>query len=269
MNSAEKLISRAREGHFQEVLPQLLEIARRSGGARGPVWESAAASIQILLWSDRPGEAADLAESVIRADAPSGGELCDQDMPFDQALLAAPDRSAADLAERLAAVAETVPAGRVLQERLSWLSQQVTQRPLAELLTGYRPWGVPLPASGAKHRSPLVERDFDTLTDDEKRVVWQSMRNANDFPRAHELAAEGGHTPPQYAVCAWMAGWYAVEGDIERGEAMLLAAHDRWHPYKKWDAIPTAPVLQPTLRLVTTDRVREHYLTRPIGPEAK
>lgn len=37
----------------------------------------------------------------------------------------------------------------------------------------------------------------------------------------------------------------------------------------KWDAIPNGPVLQPTLRLITTDRVREHYLTRPIGPEAE
>uniref|UniRef100_J1RSY1 Uncharacterized protein n=1 Tax=Streptomyces auratus AGR0001 TaxID=1160718 RepID=J1RSY1_9ACTN len=59
-----------------------------------------------------------------------------------------------------------------------------------------------------------------------------------------------------------------MEGDIPRGERMLLAAHARWWPYMKWDAIPASPVLQPTLRLVTTDHVREHYLTRPIGPEA-
>ncbi|MYW69535.1 hypothetical protein GTY65_36535 [Streptomyces sp. SID8379] len=269
MNSAEKLISHAREGHFEEALPQLLEIARRPGGARGPVWESAAASIQILLWLDRPAEAADLADSLIRTDGPSGGELCDQDMPFDEALLAAPEVSPAAVAARLAAVAETVPAGRVLQTRLQWLSEELPRRSPEELMPGFRPWGVPLPPSGPKHRSPLVERDFETLTDDEKRVVWQSLRNANDFPRAHELATRGGHIPPQYAVCSWMAGWYAVQGDIERGENMLLAAHGRWHPYKNWDAIPTAPVLQPTLRLVTTDRVREHYLTRPIGPEAK
>ncbi|MFJ9128804.1 hypothetical protein ACIRJS_32355 [Streptomyces sp. NPDC102340] len=269
MNSAEKLISHAREGHFQEALPQLLEIARRPGGARGPVWEAAAASIQILEWLDRPGEASDLAESLIRTDGPSGGELCDQDMPFDQAFLAAPNVSPEAIADRLAEVAETVPTGRVLHKRLSWLSGQLTQRPLTELLPGFRPWGVPLPPSGAKHRSPLVERDFETLTADEQHVVWMSLRTANDFPRAHDLAVQGGHTPPRYAECSWMAGWYAVEGDIERGEAMMLAAHSRWHPYKKWDAIPTAPALQPTLRLVTTDRVREHYLTRPIGPEAK
>jgi hypothetical protein len=28
-------------------------------------------------------------------------------------------------------------------------------------------------------------------------------------------------------------------------------------------------VLHPTLRQVCTDRVREYYLTRPIGPEAE
>ncbi|KQV13244.1 hypothetical protein ASE03_14975 [Kitasatospora sp. Root187] len=56
---------------------------------------------------------------------------------------------------------------------------------------------------------------------------------------------------------------------MARGERLLLAAHSRWWPYMKWDAIPNGPVLQPTLRLITTDRVREHYLTRPIGPEAE
>jgi hypothetical protein len=50
---------------------------------------------------------------------------------------------------------------------------------------------------------------------------------------------------------------------------MLLAAHSKWWPYMKWDAIPDDPVLQPTLRLAVTDRVREHYLTRPIGPGAE
>lgn len=269
MNSAEKLISYARAGHFQEALPQLLDIARRPGGARGPVWEAAAASTQILLWLDRPGEAADLTESLIRKDAPSGGELCHQDMPFDDALLATPGASPEEIADRVAAVAQTVPTGRVLHKRLSWLAGQLTQRPLAELMPGSCPWGVPLPHAGAKRQSPLVDRDFETLDADEQHVVWMSLRTANDFPRAHELFVGAGHTPPRYAECCWLAGWYAVRGDTERGEALLLAAHSRWHPYKKWDAIPTCPVLQPTLRLVATDQVREHYLTLPIGPEAK
>lgn len=268
MNSTEKLISYAREGHFQETLPQLLEIARRPGGARGPVWEAAAASIQILQWSDRFEEAADLAESLIRTDGPSGGELCDQDMPFDEALLAAPDSSPTAIAERLTAVAETVPAGRVLQRRLSWLAQQLTLRPLEELMPGFEPWGVQVSSSDAQHHSPLVDSSYESLTTAEQRVVWQSLMSVNDFPRAHDLVGQG-HTPREYAECTWMAGWYAVQEDTERGEAMLLAAHGAWHPYMKWDALPTDSVLQPTLRLVATDRVREQYLTHPIGPEAK
>ncbi|MFZ3567770.1 hypothetical protein ACOKM5_12495 [Streptomyces sp. BH097] len=269
MNSAEKLISYARGGHFQEALPQLLEIAHRPGGARGPVWEAAAAAIQILQWLDRLGEAADLAESLIRTDGPGGGELCDQDMPFDDAFLAAPNVTPEAIADRLVAVAETLPPGRVLEQRLSWLSEQLAQPPLAQLMPGFKPWGVPLPPSGAKHRTPLVERDYETLGADEQHVVWMSLRTANDFPRAHDLFVQQGHTPPRYAECCWLAGWYAYQGDIERGETLLLAAHSRWHPYKKWDAVPTCPVLQPTLRSAVTDRVREHFLTRPIGPEAK
>lgn len=80
---------------------------------------------------------------------------------------------------------------------------------------------------------------------------------------------ESGALPEQYEICLWLAGWYATEGETEAGERMLLAAHERWWPYASWDAIPDSMVLQPTLRLVVTDRVREHYLTRPIGPEAR
>jgi hypothetical protein len=49
---------------------------------------------------------------------------------------------------------------------------------------------------------------------------------------------------------------------------MLLAAHADWWPYATWDAIPDSMVLHPVLRRACTERVREYYLTRPIGPEA-
>ena len=114
----------------------------------------------------------------------------------------------------------------------------------------------------------FVHRDFGGLEAHEKRLAWMALAEANDFRRAHALAEASGETPEQFAACTWLAGWYAVQGDVPRGERMLLAAHARWWPYAKWDAIPDAPILQPTLRLITTDRVREHYLTRPIGPEA-
>jgi hypothetical protein len=57
-----------------------------------------------------------------------------------------------------------------------------------------------------------------------------------------------------------------VNGDTSQGEDLLLAARDRWSPFTGWDVTPYSAVLQPTLRLVVTDRVREYYLTRPLGP---
>ncbi|MFD9208178.1 hypothetical protein ACFVZM_18115 [Streptomyces sioyaensis] len=267
MNAAEQLISQARHGRFGALLPELLEMAKRPGGPRDQAWEAAAAAIQTLFWQDRFAEAADLAETVIAQDGPLGGELCDQDVPFRHAFLAAELHAGVPAGPRLLAAAEHIPAGRNLGEDLLWPAEQLPEQPKEALLPNHADWGgptKPLAGPGAE----LADREFSELTTGDKQLVWQALAKANDFQRAHALAETSGETPDRFALCTWMAGWYALEGDIPRGERMLLAAHARWWPYMKWDAIPGSPVLQPTLRLVTTDHVREHYLTRPIGPEA-
>ena len=270
MNAAEQLVSQARHGRFVELLPQLLTMAGRADGSRDEAWEAAAAAIQILFWQDRFAEAAELAETVIDRDGPLGGELCDQDTPFRAAFLGAQAHAGLPAAPRLLAAAGHVPAGRNLGEELLWLAEQVSDRPVEELLPNHADWGGPAKSLGGAS-AELVERgfsDFGGLAEADRNLVWQALAKANDFERAHALAESSGQTPDRFATCTWLAGWYAVRGDVPRGERILLAAHDRWWPYMKWDAIPDAPVLQPTLRLVVTDRVREHYLTRPIGPEA-
>ncbi len=267
MNAAEKLISQARHGRFGELLPDLLEMAGRANGDRNEAWEAAAAAIQVLFWHDRFAEAADLAETLIARDGPLGGELCDQDMPFRTALLAGDLHAGAPARPRLLTAAGHVPEGRNLGDDLSWLAEVLPERPVEELLPGHFDWGGPAEAlDGAA--AELDTRDFGTLDADDRYTLWEALAEANDFERAHHLVESSGETPDRYAPCLWMAGWYAVRGDVPRGERMLLAARKRWWPYMKWDAIADDPVLQPTLRLVTTDRVREQYLTRPIGPEA-
>ncbi|MFJ8442312.1 hypothetical protein [Kitasatospora griseola] len=268
MNAAEELISRARHGRFGELLPDLLAMAGRADGSRDEAWEAAAAAIQILFWQDRFAEAADLAEQLIAQDGPLGGELCDQDVPFRQAFLAAELYAGRPAAPRLAAAAEHVPAGRNLGEELLWVAEELPARPLAELLPCPFKWGGeagPLEPG----TEDLLAADYAALTPADRQLLWQNLLNANAFDRAHTLAETSGEAPDRFATCLWMAGWYAVRGDLARGEQLLLAAHGRWWPYMKWDAIPDAPVLQPTLRPVVTDRVRAQYLTRPIGPEAE
>ncbi|MFG2919034.1 hypothetical protein ACGF0D_39920 [Kitasatospora sp. NPDC048298] len=269
MNKSEKIISHAREGNFLADLPGLLEIAGRKGGARGPVWEAAAAAVQILFWTGEFGQAADLTADLIERDGPLGGELCDQSSPFRQALLAAELHAGKPAAPRLAACAEHVPAGRVMRRDFEWACGELSRQSAERLLPCHSDWGGPaLPLDGVIG-AELLDRDFRDLDQRQGRLVWEALCETNDFARAQRLLAETGVEPEQYAVCLWMAGWYATRGEIEQGERMLLAAHSRWWPYAKWDAIPDAPVLQPALRLVATDRVRHHYLTRAIGPEAQ
>ncbi|MGK4580389.1 hypothetical protein [Kitasatospora sp. HPMI-4] len=268
MNAAERLISQARRGRFNELLPDLLEMARQPGGDRDEAWEAAAAAIQILGWHDRFAEAADLAEAIISRDGPLGGELCDQDMPFGTSFLASELHTGTPAQPRLLAAASSIPEGRILGDDLLFLANELPQRRVEELLPSYFEWGGPSEALDPGD-AELAERDFSTLDSDDKYTLWQALTEANDFEQAHRLAESSGEVPDRYAACLWMAGWYATRGDVVRGEKMLLAAQSRWWPYMKWDAIPDDPVLQPTLRLVVTDRVREQYLTRPIGPEAE
>ncbi|GAA4875645.1 hypothetical protein [Kitasatospora terrestris] len=268
MNAAERLISGARRGRFNELLPDLLDMAGRPGGDRDEAWEATAAAIQVLFWQDRFAEAADLAEALIAQDGPLGGELCDQDMPFRTALLAGELHAGTPARPRLLAGAARVPEGRNLGDDLLWLAEELPERPVEELLPSPFDWGGPAEPLD-EVAVQLAERDFSTLDADDRYTLWEALAKANDFDRAHRLVESSGRTPDRHSPCLWMAGWYAVRGDVPRGERMLLAAHDRWWPYMRWDAIPDAPVLQPTLRLVVTDRVREHYLTRPIGPEAE
>ncbi|MEY9841807.1 hypothetical protein [Streptacidiphilus sp. EB103A] len=267
MTLAEQVISGARRGAFRESLAELLGLARDHASPFG--WEAAAAAIQILFWEDRFAEAAQLAEDLIVGTAPAGGEICDQDVPFDTAFLGAQIHAGLEAAPRLVRVAESVPTGRVLQEELLWTASSLAERPVVDMLPNAGAWGGEAKPLEGVIGADLVGREYQELSARQQRVVWQALHSANDFPKARDLSERTGETPEQHAICVWMAGWYATEGALAEGEEMLLAAHRRWWPYQAWDAIPDSMVLHPTLRLVCTDRVREYYLTRPIGPEAE
>lgn len=267
MSTAEDLISRARHGAFQQVLPELLAVAGDSADPCG--WMAAAAAVQILFWEDRFAEAAQLVEELIVSTAPSGGEICDQDFPFDTAFIAAQIHAGIEAVPRMRRAAASAPEASILRQDLLWQASSLAERSALSLLPDASDWGGRVNSLEGVIGAELVERDYGELSARQKRVVWMALNSANDFPGARRLMDSSGERPEQYAVCVWMAGWYAAEGEIHRGEEMLLAAHDDWWPYATWDAIPDSMVLHPTLRRACTERVREYYLTRPIGPEAE
>ncbi|WP_030276824.1 hypothetical protein [Streptomyces sp. NRRL B-24484] len=268
MTPVERLTSRARHGRHREVLPELLALATDPAAPPDPAWEAGAAAVQILCWEDRFAEAGELAALLIERQGPGGGDLCDQDMPFDDAFLAVQLYAGVPAQPRLRAAADHVPEGRVLQDRLLWLAEQLDVRPVESLLPCHYDWGGPLRPRDGVIGEWLLDRDFTALEPRDKPVAWEAIAKTNDFARGRELVESLGELPDQYYLCLWLAGWYAVEGDVAGGERMLLAAHTRWWPYTRWDVIPTSEVLQPTLRQVVTDEVRQHYLTEPAGPEA-
>lgn len=260
-----QLATQARCGAFRETLPALLDLAHAPGTALGEAWQAGAAAITILFWLDRFTDAADLAETLITA----GGPICAQDTPFDAALLAADVHAGIAAAPRLIRLARCVPGDSVLGKRLTWLAEQLPARPVEELLPNYAPWGEPAKPLDGVIGAGLLDEDYAPLSVGKRRVLWNALRTANQVEPACALYERTGDLPPQWAVCTWLAGWYAMLGEGDHGRQVLIAARERWRPYMHWELLPGDVVLQPVLRTLATEALREYFLTTPIGPEAR
>lgn len=268
-DSAHRLATRARCGEFRAVLPELHALAERDGANAGDRWQAAAAAITIMFWLGEVGQAADLAERVIDGQSSAGQPILSEDFPFDMALLAAQLHGGVPAGPRLDRLAGQLSGESVLGRRLSWLSRELTRQPVERLLPNYSSWGEPPAAldgvAGAEH----LDADYSTLPVAKRRALWNALRSTNQFELAWDLMERSKDLPRQWAVCVWFAGWCATVGKAAEGRQLLVSAHDRWQPYAKWDCLPSDVPLQPVLRPLVVEDVREFYLTQPIGPKAR
>lgn len=260
-----QLAAAARRGEFRLTLPALLDLAHAPGTALGEAWQAGAAAITILFWLDRFTDAADLAEALVAA----GGPICAQDAPFDAALLAADAHAGTAAAPRLTRLAQHVPGDSVLGKRLTWLAEQLPDRPVERLLPNHTPWGEPAQPVDGVIGAALLDEDYASLPVGKRRVLWNALRTTNQVEPARALYERTGELPPQWAVCTWLAGWYAMLDEGDHARQILIAARERWRPYMHWELLPGDVVLQPVLRTLATEPLREHFLTTPIGPEAQ
>jgi hypothetical protein len=260
-----QLATQARCGAFRETLPALLDLAHAPGTSLSEAWQAGAAAITILFWLDRFADAADLAEALITA----GGPICAQDAPFDAALLAAEAHAGIAAAPRLARLAQHVPGDSVLGKRLTWLAGQSPARPVRQLLPNHAPWGEPAQLLHSVIGAGLLDEDYAALPVGKRRVLWNALRTTNQIEPARALYEKSGELPPQWAVCTWLAGWYAMLDEDDHARRILIAARERWRPYMHWELLPGDVVLQPVLRTLATEPLREQFLTTPIGPEAR
>lgn len=262
-----ELVEIGRRDGFPAILPALTDLAR-TGADPETAWQACAAAVGILAWNDRFAEAADLAELVIARDAPGGGSLCDQREPFGEAFIAAQLHAQVPAGPRLARLAEAVPEKRVLRSWLSNRAKGLETKPLPKLMSNFAPWDKEPGSIDSEIGGAYVDRDYHGLTGPEQRVLWEALRSTNRFGQAVELMDKVGEVPPVWVVCTWLAGGFVRHDDVERAEAVLLAAHGTWIPYDNWDVLPPDPVLQPQLRPAATARVRERYLYPSGAPDS-
>lgn len=262
-----ELVELGRRNGFPTILSALTELAR-SGAEPETAWQACAAAIDILAWTDAFAEAADLAELVIARDAPGGGSLCDQRKPFGEVFIAAQLHAQIPAGPRITRLAEAVPAKRVLHSWLSTRAKGLETKPLPKLLPNFAPWDNSPGSLDDEIGGAFLDRDYQSLTTPERRVLWEALRSTNHFETAVDLMDKFGETPPVWVVCTWLAGGFVRRGNLDRAEALLLAAHDLWTGYDAWDVLPLDPVLQPALRPAVTDRVRERYLYPSVTTES-
>jgi hypothetical protein len=265
-DTVSRLTSRARRGEFHAVLPALRAVAERDDAPADDRWQAAAGAITIMFWLDEFVAAADLAVAAIGT---GSGPVRNQDYPFDMALLAAEVHGGQQAAPRLARLAEVVPVDSVLGRRCAWLAGQAETGPIDRLLPNHSGWGAdPKPLAGV-HGAEYLDADYADLPVSRRRALWSALNNTDQGQLAWDLMERTGDIPPQWPVCVWLAGWCARSGRAEDGTRLIERAHDGWTPYARWDCLPSDLVLQPVLRTVVTDELRELFLTRPIGPEAR
>jgi hypothetical protein len=240
-------------------LDRLLEVARQRGRPADDVWPAAAAAIELLWWHDRFDEAQQLAEATIRDFVEEPGRLFAQDVPFDEALLAAAARRGDDPAPILAAARAYMPVDSVLAKRLGWLLAELLTHPPHELMGGYT-WGQE-PKPLKPNDQALADRHPTELSERERYRLYSATHNRRQFPIAMRLFEATSHYPPRWYVATWMAGELVQEGRAELATKFLTETFPDWIPYAAWDLVPTEIWLQPFLRPAVTDQLRDTILS--------
>jgi hypothetical protein len=249
----------ARTGRQRETMPELLKLV--NGQDAVSAWIAADALAGIMWWVGFTGAASDMVERVVLR---FGGRVEADDLPqtvlFTAAVVAGGYYEGTEVVGRLHRMAGALPAGSGLQRKLLFAAGGHAADPTTGLplvLGDLRP----LPA----FQQPLAAADPRTLTPGQSDDLWRAYGAASDRAGLIALHDAGCPRPIDMAV-----EWRLVQALYEAGrpfdaEAVLLAVREHWPLFTWWQTLPHTPVLNPGLRPVVTARVREEYLTLPVG----
>lgn len=90
---------------------------------------------------------------------------------------------------------------RVLRSWLSTRAKGLETRPLPKLLLGFAPWDEAPGSLDDEIGGAYVDRDYQSLTASERRVLWEALRSTNRFESAVDLMDRLEETPPVWVVC--------------------------------------------------------------------
>ena len=253
-------------GHDAASYQALLEDARISVDKGEPGrWFPFAALTQVLLWQNRPRDAADLAEWTIatyRDDVDVEWPITAEIAPLRDALLV--ERLITDVADpqRVDRVAAQLDPTTVLGSSLQFATTALVdgRPPLNQLVSGYENWDELEQPLHAPYDD--MWRRLDRLRPAEIQRLWPGVHASRNITLARELSDRFGVTTPLWDVRAWIAGWQVRNGDLTGAQTTLRAGLELCEPLAVWDVLEISPVTRPALLPAATDDFRLEVLRR-------
>lgn len=232
---------------------------------RETAWRAADTVIEVLVWRDEMGRAADLAEHTMLDPGLHNTGLVDERAPFGLALAAAEVYMGVPAASRLHEASSALPTESVLGAHVSWMAKELQDTSARDFLARNRPWQK-RSRNAARIDRELLARDWSTLSYKEVDLLWSAAQRMNDFDLACQILGTTGTYPTRWQFVSWFATWLVHKERADEASTVLLACRESFHPATPWEVLPVTAPVDPDLRRAVTPEVRQAYLEQIRNP---
>ena len=246
------------DSEAQATLNELNALARQRED-RETAWRAADTAIEVLVWRDEIGSAADLAEYTVLDPELHETGLVDERAPSGLVLVAAEVYAGVPVVPRLHEAASVLPAESVLGSHVSWMVKEIQDTSAREFLARHRPWQKRA-RKAARIDRELLARDWSTLSYKETDLLWSAAQRMNDLDLARQILSSTGVYPTRWQFVSWFATWLVHRERVDEASDVLLTCRESFHPATRWEVLPVTAPVDPDLRRAVTPEVRRAYL---------
>jgi hypothetical protein len=214
-----------------------------------------------MAWIDFIGAASDMVERIVlrfghlteTAELPPPGR-------FLATVVAGGLYEGTEVVSRLHRMADVLPTDCTLQRKLLFAAGRHADDPTTGLPLSL---GEPRPLPRFQQR--LETKSPKRLRAEELHDLWHAYTSAHRRDGLIGLYDAGCGVPAWSEIELALVQSLYEAGRPDEAESVLLAAREHFHPFFWWETLPHTPILSPGLRPAVTPRVKQVYLTQPVG----